>query len=200
MFARWLMFLALLLPAPALADSSAYRTLEGSWALQAGGATIFRFDIVRSKDGKWSGTWSKPSEFASDGNSFSRLSGPAKKQSSMTALETPNGIELSFDDPTPGAVPDIFDFKPIDADAVEMVYVGTDLSPYLLERVSANTAIGPWERGKVYSRQALPQAANAAEAPKIAPEEVLPEPATPPPLPSPDAKGFRLKPGAPVGR
>ena len=106
MLVRWLPLLALLLPAPALADSTAYPSLEGSWALEAGGTTIFRFDLARGEDGKWRGTWSKPSEFASDGNTFSRLSGPAKKATSMTALETPNGIELSFDDPTPGAVPD----------------------------------------------------------------------------------------------
>src|SRR5690348_5686861 len=150
MLARWLSLLALLLlPAPALADT-AHQSLEGSWALQAGGATIFRFDLSRDEDGKWRGVWSKPSEFASDGNSFSRLSGPTKKVPSMTALETPDGIELSFDDPTPGAVPDIFDFKPIDADAVEMVYVGTELAPYMLERVKADTPIGPWKANTIY--------------------------------------------------
>jgi hypothetical protein len=202
MLVRWLALLALLLSAPALADSSAYPTLEGSWALEAGGTTIFRFDLARGEDGKWRGTWSKPSEFASDGNTFSRLSGPAKKATSMTALETPNGIELSFDDPTPGAVPDIFDFKPIDDDAVEMMYVGTDLAPYVLERVKADTPIGPWDRGKTYSRKAPPA---TGDAPKIEPAQVLAEPtagesATPARRPSPDPGAFKLKPGAPVGR
>src|SRR6478672_4946051 len=104
-----LSLLALLVAAPAAAG-----TLEGSWALEVEGTPIFRFDLAVDQDGKWRATWSKPSSFASDGNNFSHLKGPAKKVPSMTALDTPDGIELSFNDPRPGAVPDIFDFKPID--------------------------------------------------------------------------------------
>jgi hypothetical protein len=183
MIARLLLLLALLLPAPALAD-----TLEGSWALQMGGTSIFRFDIAKDADGKWRGTWSKPSSFASDGNNFSRLKGPPKNVPSMTALETPDGIELSFNDPRPGAVPDIFDFKPIDSDAVELVYVGTDLAPYTLERVKAGAPLGPWETDATYSRETPPK------EPQAAPEDPAEN------LPVIDAGSFRLKPGAPLGR
>ena len=183
MVARLLLFLALLLPAPAAAEP-----LAGSWALEVGGAEIFRFDIARDGDGKWHGTWSKPSSFASDGNNFSHLTGPAKSVPSMTALETPDGIELSFDDPRPGAVPDIFDFKPIDSDAVEMIYVGTKLAPYTLERVKPGTPLGPWDASATYSREAPPQQAEAA--PEKAPE----------PPPAVDPGTFKLKPGTPVGR
>nr|WP_166179309.1 hypothetical protein [Altererythrobacter segetis] len=183
MVARLLLLLALLLPAPAAAD-----TLEGSWALQMGGAAIFRFDLAKDADGKWHGTWSKPSSFASNGNSFSHLKGPPKKVPSMTALETPDGIELSFNDPRPGAVPDIFDFKPIDSDAVELVYVGTDLAPYTLDRVKAEAPLGPWDAAATYSREAPPK------EPAVAPDR----PAEDPPAIEPGT--FRLKPGAPVGR
>ena len=183
MLTRLLLPLALLLPAPALAD-----TLEGSWALDIGGTPIFRFDIAKDDDGKWRGTWSKPSSFASDGNNFSRLKGPAKKVPSMTALETPDGIELSFNDPRPGAVPDIFDFKPIDSDAVELVYVGTGLAPYTLERVKPEAPLGPWEADATYSREASPK--DPAAASEKPPEN----------LPPVDPGSFRLKPGAPVGR
>jgi hypothetical protein len=204
MVARWLLPLALLLAGQAQAQDS----LEGSWALQAGGATIFRFDLEKSGDGKWRGTWAKPTAFASDGNRFSRLTGPEKQVHSSTALDTPDGIELAFDDPTPGAVPDIFDFKPIDSDAVEMTYVGTDLAPYTLTRVRPGTRLGPWEAGKVYSRG---QTGDAQ--PKIVPQDVLgnflggkappPEPKAAedqPAEPAPPPADFKLKPGAPVGR
>jgi hypothetical protein len=184
MIARFMAPLALFLSVPAAAES-----LEGSWALKIGGAAIFRFDLTKDGDGKWTGVWSKPSSFASNGDSFSRLTGPPKKVSSMTALDTPDGIELSFDDPRPGAVPDIFDFKSIDRDAVEMTYVGTGLSPYTLERVEHDAPLGPWDAGASYSRKASPQSEpTPASAP--APDE-------PPPS---DPGGFRLKPGAPVGR
>lgn len=184
--ARLLPLLALLLPAPALAE-----TLEGSWALEIGGTAIFRFDIAKDDDGKWRATWSKPRSFASDGDSFSRLTGPARAVPSMTALDTPDGIELSFDDPRPGAVPDIFDFKPIDADAVEMTYVGTGLAPYTLERVKPGTPLGPWDPDATYSRDPAPETPGAT--PPVAPTQA--------PKPEPvDAGGFRLKPGAPTGR
>ena len=179
---RWLPLLALFLATPAVAEP-----LEGSWALDAGGTTIFRFDLSKGADGKWHGTWSKPTSFASDGNNFSHLKGPPKEVRSMTALDTPDGIELSFNDPRPGAVPDIFDFKPIDADAVEMKYVGTDLAPYTLERVKPDAPLGPWDIDKTYSREAQASEAKADSAP----------PAETPPV---DPGNFRLKPGAPVGR
>ena len=182
MLARLLLPLALLLSAPAAAD-----TLEGSWSLEIGGTAIFRFDLAKDGEGKWQGTWSKPSSFASDGNNFSHLTGPPKKVPSMTALATPDGIELSFDDPRPGAVPDIFDFKPIDADAVELVYVGTELAPYTLERVEPGARLGPWDKDAIYSRAGPPEVPDST-APNA--DEPLP----PPP------SDFSLKPGAPIGR
>ena len=180
MLARLLALLVLLSPLPALADP-----LEGSWALKAGGAAIFRFDIAKRADGKWQGTWIKPSSFASDGNHFTRLKGPPKKVTSMTALDTPNGVELSFNDPRPGAVPDIFDFKTVDEDAVEMTYVGTDLKPYTLERVEPDAEIGPWDADTTYAREDAPPPPDAAPA-KQGPPAAL--------------EGFKLKPGAMAGR
>lgn len=192
MVVRWLPVLALLLGTPAAAE-----TLEGSWALEAGGTVIFRFDLDKGDDGKWHGTWTKPNSFASDGNNFSHLTGPPKQVPSMTALETPDGIELSFNDPRPGAVPDIFDFKPIDSDAVEMTYVGTDLAPYTLERVKPDRAIGPWDPDETYSREAKEPDTSAAPSPPVVQTSPESSPETAPP---PDLGDFRLKPGAPVGR
>jgi hypothetical protein len=206
MIPRLLPLLALLLAAPAAADP-----LEGSWALEVAGTPIFRFDLAKDKDGKWRGTWSKPSSFASDGNNFAHLKGPPKKVPSMTALETPDGVEISFNDPRPGAIPDIFDFKPIDQDAVEMKYVGTDLAPYTLERVKTGAALGPWDADKTYALRpatgataspadnisftAQPDARMAAERP-AQPAPAAEQPAATPIVPS----TFQLKPGAMTGR
>ena len=181
MIARLLPLLAVLLSAPVAAESP----LQGSWALEAGGTAVFRFDLAQDSQGKWQATWSKPTSFASDGNNFSHMTGPVKKVASMTTVETADGIEISFDDPRPGAVPDIFDFKPIDADAVEMVYVGTKLAPYTLDRVKPGAALGPWDPTATYSREAPP--ASKQDEPAAAPEPITPE-------------TFKLKPGAPVGR
>lgn len=155
MTARLLLPLALLAATPAAAQPAAGESLAGSWALQMDGTTIFRFDLSKGADGHWQGTWSKPGSFASDGNHFQRLAGPIKQEPSMTAIDLPgDGVELSFDDPRPGAIPDIFDFQMIGSDTVKMVYVGTGLAPYTLVRVAPNAPLGPWDPAKTYGREA----------------------------------------------
>lgn len=176
MIFRLLLLLALVIPLPAAAQD-APSSLEGSWALQIGGATIFRFDIepVPGED-EWRGTWSRPSRFASDGVSFNRIQMPAREIASMAGLVIEDAVEISFPDSRPGAIPDIFRFRLIDSDAVEMIYVGTDLPPYLLYRVGPATPLGPFREGATYSLRAP---ANAAPAPAIEAEDVLDLPETP---------------------
>jgi len=166
MLVRLLFILALVLPLP-VAAQSAPSSLEGSWALELGGATIFRFDLeeVPGKEGEWRGTWSRPSRFASDGDSFAQLQLPARQIRSMAGLEFGGTVEVSFPDPRPEAIPDIFRFRLVDSDAVEMTYVGTGLAPYLLQRVPAGTALGPFREGATYARRVQPEAEPVAEPP-----------------------------------
>lgn len=193
MIARLLVLLTLLLATPAAAESLAGHSLKGSWALAMDGTPIFRFDLAQDDKGQWHGTWSRPSAFASDGDHFRRLSGPVKQVHSATGISLPDGtIEVSFNDPRPGAIPDIFDFRPIDADAVQMTYVGTGLAPYTLDRVKPDVQLGPWDPTRTYGREVA--AKEPDQAPKIAPEQVLDNPA---PI---DSGAFKLPPGAPVGR
>ena len=161
-----LLLLLLLLPAPAVAQPSDSRSLEGSWALRLDGAIIFRFDLVEDGEG-WSGTWSRPTSFASDGNRFGNLTGPTETVEASETREIGGWVELTFPDNRPGAVPDIFRFRLMDPDSVEMIYVDTGLAPYTLERVAPDALLGPWERGKVYAREG---AAGAGPAPRSSPE------------------------------
>ena len=195
MLLRLAFLLALLLPAPAVAQE-ARSSLEGSWALELGGATIFRFDLeqVDGKDGEWRGTWSRPSRFASNGDNFAQLQLPARQIRSMAGLEFDGTVEVSFPDPRPEAIPDIFRFRLIDFDAVEMTYVGTGLAPYVLQRVPATTALGPFREGATYSRSVRQE---AEPEPKIPPE---PEPAGDSQGPPDDADDFRLPPSGVRGR
>ncbi len=190
MVARILAFLALIMPLSAFAQDDAEgrggTTLEGSWALQIGPATIFRFDMapVAGKDGEWKGTWSRPGSFATDGNHFSQMKLPARVTPTMAGLEFDGVVELSFDDRRPGAIPDIFRFKLIDADAAEMTYVGTDLLPYTVYRVKPGTPLGPYEPNVVYARPLPEPAGSQGEV-----DGPLPD------LPEIDDQGFRLPPG-----
>ncbi|MXP42171.1 hypothetical protein GRI75_11015 [Altererythrobacter soli] len=165
MVARILLILALLLPFPAAAQAPAGKTLEGSWAMEVGGAAIFRFDIApAAKKGEWRGTWNRPSSLASDGNRFAKLKGPPEQVKSMAGIEVEDQVELSFNDPRPGAIPDIFRFRLLTPDTAELVYVGTDLAPYTLKRVAPGARIGPWDESKVYARP-VPAKAPPAAAP-----------------------------------
>lgn len=164
MVARILLILALLVPFPAAAQAPAGKTLEGSWVMEIGGTAIFRFDIApAAKQGEWRGTWNRPSSLASDGNRFARLKGPPEQVKSMAGIEFDGQVELSFNDPRPGAIPDIFRFRLMTHDTAELTYVGTDLAPYTLKRAAPGARIGPWDERKVYAR---PVPAKApAEAP-----------------------------------
>jgi hypothetical protein len=169
MVARILLILTLLLPLPAAAQAPEGQTLEGSWTLEIEGTTIFRFDIEpAAEEGEWRATWSRPSSFASDGNRFARLTGPPEQVKSMAGIQVDDEVELSFNDPRPGAIPDIFRFRLMGADAVEMLYVGTDLAPYTLERVAPGARLGPWDADEVYAR---PVPAEVEEVEEAAPAE-----------------------------
>ena len=128
------------------------RTLEGSWALVSDDTIIFRFDLDKGDDGTWSGTWLRPDSFGSDGEVFVRLRGPVKVLTAMAALEFATLVEVSFPDPRPGAVPDIFRFELLENDLARMTYVGTGLEPYQMIRVSADEQPGPWDPQIVYRR------------------------------------------------
>lgn len=158
MIARLLILLLVLLPAPAIAQSREGQSLEGSWAMRIDGAIIFRFDLANEGE-RWSGTWSRPTSFASDGNRFGNLKGPTEMVESSETRTIGEWVELTFPDNRPGAVPDIFRFRLMEPDRVEMIYVETGLAPYTLERVAEDALLGPWESGKVYAREGAPPAA-----------------------------------------
>jgi hypothetical protein len=195
MLARILAILALLLPLPAVAQSAS-SPLAGTWALEIGGATIFRFDLeeVPGKDGEWRGTWSRPSRFASDGDNFAQIQLPSRQIRSMAGLEFDGMVEVSFPDPRPEAIPDIFRFRLIDFDAVEMTYVGTDLAPYVLQRVPAGTALGPFREGATYSRKVREKAEPEPES------SPAPSPGDEPEGPPDEVDSFRLPPSGIQGR
>ncbi len=139
------------------------RPLEGSWALRLDGAIIFRFDLSED-DGTWSGVWSRPGSFASDGNNFGSLKGPTETHRSSAGREVGGWVELTFPDDRPGAVPDVFRFNLLAPDRAELLYAGTGLAPYALERVEEDALLGPWEPGRVYSRDGSRPGSTAPDA------------------------------------
>lgn len=138
-------------PARAPAEEA---SLAGLWDLRIDGTTIFRFEIISQAGGGWRGRWSRPDSFNSNGDAFANLRGGVKTTDSMTGNAIFELVELAFDDPRPGAVPDIFRFRQTGPDTAEMLYVGTPLAPYRLTRAVATDRLGDWAEGRIYRRPA----------------------------------------------
>lgn len=142
-------------PAAAARQTSfAAQMLAGSWALRIDGTIVFRFDLEPDGAG-WRGSWVKPTAFVTDGALFGSLSGPPVVQRSMSGRTSGDWAELTFGDLRPGAVPDIFRFRLQGPDRAEMIYAETGFAPFVLERVDAGTAPGPWPAGRVYRREGV---------------------------------------------
>jgi hypothetical protein len=171
--------------APAAIPSSfSAQMLAGSWALRIEGVVVFRFDLVRRGE-SWSGTWTKPSSFATDGAIFAELSGPPVEASSLAGRAIGEWAELGFGDARPGAIPDVFRFRLISPERAEMIYTDTGQAPFVLERVTPETTPGPWTAGQVYRRPGVQPgtlvsynlASRTAPSPRPTNAPAKPEPA-----------------------
>lgn len=145
--------LAALVPAAVRAqEGTPPAEIAGAWDLVIDGLPIFRFEIESLPNAQWRGRWSRPQTFNSNGDAFYNIRPGVRTTTSMTALAVDGAVELAFDDPRPGAVPDIFSFRLVGPDTVEMTYVGTGLAPYTLVRASAGQRLGGWDERRIYSR------------------------------------------------
>jgi hypothetical protein len=178
---------------PPLGQTLSGRFLEGSWGLRLDGSVVMRFDLKRTADG-WTGGWVKPTSFASDGQRFGSIKMPAVERLADTGRSIGEWAEITFNDPRPGEEPDQFRIRLIAPDRAEMIYVGTGLPPFTLERVGDGALLGPFEEGRVYGpRAARTAAAPPAQGPTTgAPAQrpqltqpLAPRPAAPPPAQRP---------------
>ena len=184
MIQRLLVLLLLLLPVPAVAQQPTVAStfLEGSWGLRLDGSIIMRFDLELTDDG-WTGAWIKPTSFASDGTRFGSIKMPSTERRADSGRAIGDWAEITFDDPRPDEEDDQFRFRLLGPDRAEMLYVGTGLPPFVLERVGAGALLGPFVEGKVYGGGQR-TAAPAGVAPMQGPTTVQPpvqRAVTPPP-------------------
>jgi hypothetical protein len=159
---------------PPLGQTLSGRFLEGSWGLRLEGSIVMRFDLARTADG-WTGAWVKPTSFASDGQRFGSIKMPAVERRADSGRSIGEWAEITFNDPRPGEEPDQFRIRLIAPDRAEMIYVGTGLPPFTLERVGEGALLGPFEEGRVYGRGPRSAAASPARRPPPAPRPAPPE-------------------------
>ena len=124
----------------------------GTWALQASGQTIFRIEISTTTKGA-TATWERPEHFSTDGENFSRVSGPTVRRLARSVTVVNGDVELSFDDPAPGAIPDVFRLRCVDSGHLSATYQGMGYEPFDLTRTQAQgVPLGPWHAERSYVR------------------------------------------------
>ncbi|MBH5321754.1 hypothetical protein [Aurantiacibacter sediminis] len=154
-------------PAQALAND-----LEGAWALKIDDAIIFIFELDQAEDGAWSGSWTRPAEFGTNGAVFGRISGSTTLQA-VGGAERDGAVRLVFRE---RGQSNVFQFEQTGEHQVRMTYVDTPLEPFPLIRVAPGSAIGPFEEGRIYDRDnavteepyvdIVPDAEEASEQPE----------------------------------
>lgn len=124
--------------------------VTGTWDLNAGDTTIFRFEVTDAPTGG-TATWERPERFETDGETFSGITGPAIRRRSSEVRTVDGDLELTFDDPAPHSRPDVFRIHVIDGAHARATYEG--MEPFDLVRPAPNSAaLGPWMTGRSYSR------------------------------------------------
>lgn len=119
------------------------------YALRIGDAILWEFVLQKNKTG-WATQWLRPTLFDFDGASFEHIEGtPLAREGSVVSLGE-DQLQLSFPDPKPGAVPDIFYLKNVGTSAVTLEYIGTGFEPFNMVRLPRPAPLH-WGAGKAYS-------------------------------------------------
>jgi hypothetical protein len=128
--------------------------LSGAWAVKSGGTTIYRFEIAKTAQG-WSGTWERPQTMQTNGEAFDHLAGPIVRRVASKAIADGDSLDLTFEDPRPGAIDDVFRIQTIDATHAKASFptleaFGMQVDPEILVRESSNAPLGGWDTDASY--------------------------------------------------
>ncbi len=123
--------------------------LSGTWALKSAGTTLYRFEIAKTAQG-WSGTWERPQTMQTNGETFDHLTGPVVRRVASKIVAENDGLALTFDDPRPGSIDDVFHIQVIDATHAEVSFptlaaFGMPADPEILVRDSSSAPLGGWD-------------------------------------------------------
>ena len=146
MIRRLILMLALSFAAPTMAADPA-----GIWAFRTGNRTLFKI-ALRHRGPDWSATWIRSSDFDVDADGKLKTGGPIIKRAATEARANPDGtVEVSFDDPRPGATPDVFRIRLIDTRRAEAYYNGGRMGAILLARATVKTRIDAFGRPRRFT-------------------------------------------------
>lgn len=142
------MFLSLLL---AVAAPESAPCIVGKWDLNIAGETLFRFDISDAS-GRTKAVWERPENFEADGFSFKNVEGPQIERAAMSVKPVDGDVRIAFDDPRPGATPDVFRLHCVDPDHLRVTYEESRFEPLDFIRAKLGEGpLGPWSATETYS-------------------------------------------------
>ena len=132
---------------------SAVPCADGDWILKTGDAALFQFGVHASPKGL-EATWDRPQDFDFDKESFTNVTGPVIRRTAIKVQPVGDDLELTFDDPRPGATPDIFRLHCLADGHVSAMYQGVGFEPFLLDRaVPGKDILGPWTAKRTYQQK-----------------------------------------------
>jgi hypothetical protein len=143
---RWLLVIVSI----AIAAPASAADLAGRWVLRADDTVMMTFDITNSPHG-WLASWERPRHFESDGETFTRVAGPVIRRTAKSVRTLPDGVELTFDDPAPHSIPDVFVIRLRDKNTAEVKYDPFWQEPATLARVASSFRLGGWDAGRRYA-------------------------------------------------
>jgi hypothetical protein len=147
----FIFYIGLLISASTVAPSCSI----GTWDLKASDETILRFEINTTSSGT-TAIWERPERFRVDieGEKFSNLSSNAVRRSAQSVRLVNGDVELSFDDPEPNSIPDIFVLKCVEPNRLKVDYQGIGLEPFDFVRAQTDQLkLGPWDTKRTYVRE-----------------------------------------------
>lgn len=137
----------------AAASVSAVPCTAGDWILQIGDASLFQFGVQASSHGLVA-TWDRPQDFDFDKESFTNVVGPAIRRTAVKVQPVGDDLELTFHDPRPGAIPDVFRLHCLPDGHVSAMYQGVGFEPFVLDRAKpGKNALGPWAAKRAYQQK-----------------------------------------------
>ena len=141
---------ALTVSTPAMAAD-----VSGTWAVKSGGATIYRLEIAKTAQG-WSATWERPQTMRTNGETFDHIAGPVVRRVASKVVVDGDALDLSFDDPMPGSITDVFRVQAIDDGHAEASYpaleaFGMFVDPEILVRETSSAPLGGWDADTAYA-------------------------------------------------
>lgn len=143
-----------------LATTTTPPCATGRWITTAGDRPIFALTIADGPNGP-SAIWERPAHFDADAENFSNVRGPAVRRTAQSVRRDGDVLQLAFDDPRPGATPDVFRVRCTPPGRLSVELDGAEMEPFDFSRAPAQAAtLGGWDANRTYVR-AIDRATNA---------------------------------------